>query len=582
MAGRDVLLMSPTGSGKSLTYQLPALALEGLVLVVSPLIALMKDQVDALQAKGIAARALNSSLTIKQQDETVRAAIAGELDLLYVTPERFRTAKFQAIESQLSIARIAIDEAHCISQWGHDFRPDYSKLGEYRKRLGNPPVIAMTATATKKVIKDVSSSLNLNKPLILRAGIERKNLFMACTRVRTVDEKVPTIASRIAEIGGPGIVYSAVIKDLEALRDSLRELGVPSLVYHGKLQTAERRGMQDAFMAAEDGVVLATNAFGMGVDKADIRFVIHAQIPGTLENWAQEIGRAGRDGENAWCELLYLEEDLAIQQSFIEWQNPDLAYLMKVYETIRNWGDRVQAKDFDDLRQEVGLETKADQRLSLCMRWLGMLGAIEGSLSDHSLRISHPLDPDDLPEYLKSGKKLEMDLKALYRMMRFAKSRKVCRRVLLARYFDLRDPHGNCGACDNCVNATKWRHAELEPRAGVGPITFDGVAEPEAPVRRRSKKTARKPSKKATRKSRGSNRRVSANSEQGGEQTADGDQVRKPGRRRGRRKKKASRQEADRPQASSAEATSAPKKKKKKKKRPRRRRRKPPASSGDQ
>jgi len=568
MAGRDVLLMSPTGSGKSLTYQLPALALDGLVLVVSPLIALMKDQVDALQAKGIAARALNSSLTVKQQDDAVKAAIAGELDLLYITPERFRTAKFQAIESQLPIARLAIDEAHCISQWGHDFRPDYSKLGEYRERIGNPPVIAMTATATKKVINDVTRSLHLDKPLVLRAGIERKNLFMACTRVRTVDEKVPTIASRIAEIGGPGIVYSAVIKDLEALRDALVELGVPSLVYHGKLQSAERKSMQEAFMEAEDGVVLATNAFGMGVDKADIRFVIHAQVPGTLENWAQEVGRAGRDSKNAWCELLYLEEDLAIQQSFIEWQNPDLAYLMKVYEAIRGWGDRVQTKDFDDLRQEVGLETKADQRLTLCMRWLGMLGAIEGRLGDHSLRLVRPLDPDDLPEYLKSGKKLEMDLKALYRMMRFAKSRKVCRRVLLARYFDLREPHGNCGACDNCVNATEWRHREMEPREGAGPVHFEGVAEPDAPVRRKSSRKAGK----TTRKKPGSRRGAKKKRTGGEAQTTTDGEAPKRKRRRGRRRKKAGAQSGEQtttpPPQSSGEA-------KPKRKQPRRRRKKP-------
>jgi ATP-dependent DNA helicase RecQ len=487
MEGRDVLLMSPTGSGKSLVYQLPALALDGVTLVVSPLIALMKDQVDALQKKGIAAAALNSSISVKQQDEAIRAAIDGELDLLYVTPERFKTKKWQAIEDQIHVARLAIDEAHCISQWGHDFRPDYARLGEYRKRLGSPPTVAMTATATKKVISDVVKTLELEKPLILRAGIERKNLFMACTKVKVSDEKVLLIASRIAEMGGPGIVYSTVIKDLELLRDALRALGVPSLIYHGKLPDKERREMQDAFMAADDQVVLATSAFGMGVDKADIRFVINAQVPGNLEDWMQAIGRGGRDGLNTWCELVYLEEDLAIQQSFIEWANPDFEFVHRVYETLCEWGDRVQTKDLDDLKRAVGIETKADQRLSLCMRWLNAMGVIEGGFSDHSLGIVAPLDPAELPDFVKDGGKLERDLKALYRMMRFAKSRKVCRRVLLSRYFDLPQPRGHCGACDNCVDATRWRRREMERRDGVE-LEFPDVAEPDAPVRRKQRK----------------------------------------------------------------------------------------------
>jgi hypothetical protein len=252
--------------------------------------------------------------------------------------------------------------------------------------------------------------------------------------------------------------------------------------------------MQEAFMEADDQVVLATSAFGMGVDKADIRFVINAQVPGNLEDWTQAIGRGGRDGKNTWCELVYLEEDLAIQQSFIEWANPDLEFVHRVYDTLREWGERIQTKDLDDLKKAVGIETKADQRLSLCMRWLNAMGVVEGGFSDHSLRIVQPLDPEELPDFVLGGGKLERDLKSLYRMMRFAKSRKVCRRVLLSRYFDLPQPRGRCDACDNCVDATAWRRREMPRRPGVE-LDLPDVAEPDAPVRR--KKRPRTPKRAA-------------------------------------------------------------------------------------
>ncbi len=464
MKGRDVLLTSPTGSGKSLVYQLPALALDGMVLVISPLIALMKDQVDALQAKGIAAAAVNFNVPPAQRTKHLKQALAGELDLLYVTPERFRSAAFQKIEKDLPIARLAIDEAHCISQWGHDFRPDYSRLGIYRERIGNPPTVAMTATATRKVANDISRALKLRDPLLIRTGIERPNLFLGCTRVHLAEEKVPLIAARIREIGGAGIVYSALIRDLEELHTELKRIGVHSLVYHGKLSDRERRSMQDRFMTSKDEIVLATNAFGMGVDKPDIRFVLHAQIPRTLEAWTQEVGRAGRDGEPSWCELLYFEEDLAIQQNFVEWANPSFEYLVGVYETIAGWGERVQTKDLDDLRDELLVKNRGDNRVSICLKWLEVIGVIEGRFEDHSLRVTRPLDPKDLPAFVKSGKKRDLDLKALLSMMRFAATGKTCRRRLLARHFGLKPPTGKCGACDNCTKAGPWRHERMRPR----------------------------------------------------------------------------------------------------------------------
>ncbi len=464
LAGRDVLLTMPTGGGKSLCYQLPALLLDGLTLVVSPLIALMQDQVDALRAKGIEAAFVNSSLSAGERRERLDAAVKGRLKLLYVTPERFRSADFQSVVAQLNIVRLAVDEAHCVSQWGHDFRPDYSRLGEYRARIGNPPTIALTATATPRVAEDIVAMLALREPLIVRLGIERPELFLAATRVELAEEKLPLLAERVRQIDGPGIVYSTLIRDLEDLHVELKRRGVHSLVYHGKLSPQERRSMQARFLSSRDEVVLATNAFGMGVDKPDIRFVLHAQVPRTLEQWIQEVGRAGRDGGPSWCEVLYFEEDLAIQQNFVEWANPSREYLMHVYETLRGWGERVQTKELSDLRDELLIKNRADNRVSICLKWLEVLGVTEGSFESHDLRVVRELEPGELPDSVGSPEKRRADLEGLLAMARFAGLAEECRRVLIARHFGLADPPTPCGACDVCASGDEWRASRFSAR----------------------------------------------------------------------------------------------------------------------
>ena len=465
LEGRDVLLTMPTGAGKSIAYQLPALLLEGLTLVVSPLIALMQDQVDALERKGVRAAFVNSSLDAPARRARLEAAVRGELDLLYVTPERFRSSDFQSVLAELHVSRMAVDEAHCVSQWGHDFRPDYSRLAEYRARAGNPPTIALTATATPHVAEDIVSLLGLSDPLVIRAGIERPELFLAATPVFLAEEKLPILAQRVRELDGAGIVYSTLIRDLEALHTELARMGIKSLVYHGKLSPQERRRMQARFMESDREVVLATNAFGMGVDKEDIRFVLHAQVPRTLEAWTQEVGRAGRDGKPSWCEALYFEEDLAIQQNFVEWANPTLEYLVGVYETLRGWGERVQAKELDDLRDELLVKNRGDNRVSICLKWLEVLGVTSGSFDSHDLRIARELDPGELPDSVGSPDKRRHDLEGLLGMARFAGAALECRRVLLARHFGLDEPTDPCGACDVCADADAWRGAHFSPRA---------------------------------------------------------------------------------------------------------------------
>lgn len=464
LAGRDVLATMPTGAGKSLIYQFPAVVLEGMTLVVSPLIALMKDQVDGLRQRGIRATFVNSSIDGKTRTKRLASAMGGELDLLFVTPERFRSPEFRGAIPKLNVTRLAVDEAHCISQWGHDFRPDYSKLGEYRALLGSPPTVALTATATTQVASDIVGRLGLEDPFLVRTGIERPNLFLGARSVFEADEKVPLLAERVRQLEGPGIVYSALIRDLERLHTELRRMGIPSLVYHGKLSPEERRRMQDRFMASDRDVVLATNAFGMGVDKEDIRFVLHAQIPRTLEAWTQEVGRAGRDGKPSFCELIYFEEDVAVQQGFVQWANPSREYLFSVYETLRGWGERVQTKDLDDLRSELLVKNRSDNRVSICLKWLEVLGVTEGSFESHSLRVVKELEPNDLPAFVGSEQKLRGDLAGLLSLVRFASRIEGCRRVAIAQHFDLPTPEVPCGACDVCSDAESWVAEHHRPR----------------------------------------------------------------------------------------------------------------------
>jgi ATP-dependent DNA helicase RecQ len=463
VAGRDVLLTLPTGAGKSLAYQLPALVLEGLTLVVSPLIALMKDQTDALTRKGIPATFVNSTLDAPERRKRLERALRGEVRLLFVTPERFRSKDFLAVLPRLHVARFAVDEAHCVSQWGHDFRPDYSRLGEYRRLLGDPPTIATTATATPRVAEDIVRALALRDPLVLRAGIERPNLFLAATSVAFEEEKLPLLAARVAELPGSGIVYSALIRDLERLHDDLARRGIPTLVYHGKLSREERREMQERFMSSPRAVVLATNAFGMGIDKPDIRFVLHAQVPRTLEAWTQEIGRAGRDGAPSWCELLYFAEDVAVQQEFVHWANPTREFVVGVYEVLRGWGERLATKDLADLQRELLTRNRSDNRLATALKWLEVLGVTEGDFETHDLRLARELGPDDLPATVGSAAKRKSDLEALLAMVRFASRAEHCRRRTIAEHFGLEPPAGPCGACDVCTAPAAWRAEHLPP-----------------------------------------------------------------------------------------------------------------------
>ena len=341
LAGRDVLCVMPTGAGKSLCYQLPAAVLGGLTVVVSPLISLMNDQVQQLTDEGIPALLLNSSQNAAEQRETLAKLHAGFTGLLYLAPERCFAPNFQSTLEQLQPQLLAIDEAHCISQWGHDFRPEYSRLGEIRDRLGRPPTIALTATATDDVRADIVARLGLSDPTIIITGFDRTNLSYECQRVPKVAEKANALLDVVAgEIGG-GIVYCATRKAVDEVTGLIaaRFRGRPVFAYHAGMDPAARTANQERFMQTPGAIAVATNAFGMGINKPDTRWVIHYNLPGTLEAYYQEAGRAGRDGAPARCVMLFSYQDRYTQEFFIDrigkdgGIEPDQVELLKVHAT---------------------------------------------------------------------------------------------------------------------------------------------------------------------------------------------------------------------------------------------------------
>jgi ATP-dependent DNA helicase RecQ len=320
LAGHDVLCVMPTGAGKSLCYQLPAVLKKGLVVVVSPLISLMEDQVQQLRDEGIPATVLNSTLSPQHRRRVMDEIEAGFEGLLYVAPERFFAGDFAALMPKLKPSLFVVDEAHCVSSWGHDFRPEYSRLGDVREQWDWPVTIALTATATADVRRDIITQLNLRSPRVLVTGFDRPNLRYESRNLTKEMEKDEELVRRVKEETGSGIVYCATRKAVEEAAELLTRCipGRPVFVYHGGMDMAERSKNQEAFMQTAGAVCVATNAFGMGINKPDIRFVLHYNLPGTLEAYYQEAGRAGRDGRPSKCVLLYSFKDRKIQEFFID------------------------------------------------------------------------------------------------------------------------------------------------------------------------------------------------------------------------------------------------------------------------
>jgi ATP-dependent DNA helicase RecQ len=419
LAGKDTLVVLPTGGGKSLCYQVPAMLLPGITVVVSPLISLMKDQVDALTARGIPATFVNSTLSSGEVADRMGRVARGEVKMLYVAPERFDFGSAAERLKQVGVSLLAIDEAHCISEWGHDFRPSYLRVAQVRERLGWPPAVALTATATAHVRADIARQLRLENAETIITGFDRTNLHYHVVPTRTDAEKDEALIRTLREHKGVAIVYASTRRNVEKVALTLERAKVTAMAYHAGLDDAHRHEVQDAFMNEKVRVIVATNAFGMGIDKSNVRLVVHHAMPGTLEAYYQEAGRAGRDGQHSDVYLLHGFPDRFTHEFFIKGAYPDKALVERVYERARATADRSGIVRLDAGEIAGVLPGKvSDREVESAIRLLVRCGALRldpenGFVVDVRLlatadRIKRELGAGDAP-------KLEL-LRALWRI----------------------------------------------------------------------------------------------------------------------------------------------------------------------
>ena len=457
-AGRNTLAIMPTGAGKSLTYQLPALFLPHPVLVVSPLIALMQDQQEKAAHAHVVVEKLDS--TIHKADlQRAEAEIAdGSAQLIYVTPERLQNQEFLAeLQAAGGISLLVVDEAHTISQWGHDFRPAFQSIGNARKTLGGPPILALTATATDEVARDILHSLGAEDATRINTGTERENLFFSVFPTVNNQAKVARIAAMLKEEQGTGIIYTASVKSANELFETLTDNGISVGHYHGQMKTRDREQVQQEFMRGDHKVMIATKAFGLGIDKPDIRFVYHFEFPDSLETYYQEAGRAGRDGKPSHAVLLYRLEDKRIQNFFLAGRYPHADEIQAVYEALHSLSARSEMEEPASPAPETltadaisALAGVGKRRTQVILNILTEAQLVQCSPEGYKLTSSEAPSSEAIEALLhQSTERGGSDKTRLADMMHYAETPN-CRNQVIRAYFN--EPTGDpCLRCDNCA-----------------------------------------------------------------------------------------------------------------------------------